>query len=154
MITRRKFLVVTTAASLAPVLPAAAIHPKALDKDEMEKIDEDLLRGLASTLVYEVSDLIDIYGGVIDFGIRAVRLADQVLIWSFSKNQEIEHDGEGPKELLPLSDVVGRVHALWWLYGSDENEIPEPDLTLRDVENLPDFTSVVITYNDATRRGA
>jgi len=146
--------VATTATSLAPVLPAAAIHPKVLDKDEIENIDEDLLRGLASTLAYEVADSSDIYGDVIDFGIRAVRLGDQAFIWSFTRNQEIEDEGEEPKELLPLDEAVEKVHALWWLYDCEGNGIPEPDIAVIDAERLPDFTPVVIAYNDAKRRVA
>jgi len=153
MVTRRKFLVATAATSLAPALPAVASSPRSLTNDEIELIDEELLSGLAETLVYEISDSSDIYGDVIDFGIRAVRLGDKALIWSFTRNSEVEGDGEEPKELLLLKDVVEGVGKLWWLYDCDENGIPEPDLTLRDVESLPDFTSVIVAYNEVKGRG-
>jgi hypothetical protein len=138
MITRRRFLVASATVSLAPAFPALATTPTQLTKDEIEQIDKSFLHGLASELVYENSGGWDCYGGEIDFGIRSVRIGDKVVLWLFTKNQEMGFEDDIRKLVFPLVDAVEEVENLYWRFDFGEDEISKPNIAHEDIEALPD----------------
>ncbi len=149
MITRRSFLVASATVSLAPAFPALATTPTQLTKDEIKQIDESLLHGLASELVYEDSGGWDCYGGQIDFGIRSVRIGDQVVLWLFTKNQEMGFENDSRKLVFPLVDAAEEVENLYWQFDFGEDEISEPNIALEDLEALPDMTGAIVAHKQA-----
>jgi hypothetical protein len=149
MITRRRFLVASATVSLASAFPALATTPTQLTKDEIEQIDESFLHGLASKLFYETSGGWDCYGGEIDFGIRSVRIGDQVVLWLFTKNQEMGFEDDTRKLVFPLVDAAEEVGNLYWRFDFGEDEISEPNIAYEDIEALPDMSGAIVAHKQA-----
>ena len=155
MITRRRFLVASAAAGLAPALPALTSHPvQAPIINETEKVNSPCLTDFVSTLYYEEGG-IDICGtGTINLGVHAARLGNHVVLWPFfTRLLEGEPDLEDVKKIVLLADVVDTVDYIYERFYGYDNDLPQPDLVREDVDSLPDRSSVIIAHERASEYG-